>query len=242
MNTTVSESNGFSFTEEEVAGMIDVAAVQSASSLSDIDTMVSIADRFNCGAVFALGEMTRYAAELLKPINERRTNGGNRPIRLGGVVGFPDGGALIEVKQYEAKRLLELGCVELDMVQNIGWAVSGQWEMIETEIRDIKAIIGDKTLKVILECPYLTDGQIVKSAQMAANGGADWIKTSTGWPVNKTTVDHVRLIKQAVGDRCKIKAAGGVRSLEILQNLYEAGTRQFGVSARNVPQILSSIK
>ncbi len=229
------------FTKANVAKMIDVAAVQSFSSIFDIDTMISVASGYDCGAIFALGEMTRYAAEVLRPINQRRQDSGKAAIRLGGVVGFPDGGALVDVKLFETKRLLELGCVELDMVQNVGWAISGHWEAIEAEIRAVKSILGERTLKVILECPYLTDGQIVQSAQTAANAGADWIKTSTGWPVNKTTVEQVRLIKQAVGDRCKIKAAGGVRSLDILKNLYDAGTRQFGVNARNVPKILEEL-
>lgn len=225
----------------EVAQMIDVSAVQANSTAEEVQAVIALANEFDCTAVFALGEQTRTILETMPELNARRIDIGKPKIKVGGVVGFPDGGAMTQVKVYEAELNLALGCDEIDMVMNVGLALSGQWEHVKADIAAVKQAVGQTPLKVILECGYLSDEQITQAAQIAADAGANWVKSGTGWTEKKTTVHTIELMKQAVGDRCLVKAAGGVRDLETLLAMYEVGARRFGIGVRTARKILESV-
>lgn len=147
------------------------------------------------------------------------------------VVGFPLGATLTSVKVFEAQEALRLGASEVDMVINIGALKEGRTQFVEDEIRAIKEAVGDKILKVIIETALLTEEEIVIASQLVVNAGADFVKTSTGFSTAGATVEHVALMKQTVGDKAQVKAAGGVRNTDDLKEMIAAGATRIGTSA-----------
>lgn len=224
----------------EIAQMIDVSAVQANSTMEEVQQVVRLADEFDCIAVFALGEQTLDILDLARPINDRRRSNNRTLIKVGGVVGFPDGGAMTTVKCFEAQRLAQIGCDEIDMVMNVGLALSGDWKRVKGDIAAVRESVPEKPLKVILECAYLSDEQILQAAAVAMEAGANWVKSGTGWTEKKTSVHTIELMKQAVGNRCQVKAAGGVRDLETLWAMYQAGARRFGIGVRTARKIFDA--
>ena len=117
------------------------------------------------------------------------------------------------------------------MVINIGALIDGEMEFVSEEIRRVKEAAGDRILKVILETCLLSDEQKVQGCRACVAGGADFVKTSTGFSTGGATVEDVRLMKQTVGEACQVKAAGGVRSYEDLIAMIEAGADRIGTSS-----------
>jgi deoxyribose-phosphate aldolase len=146
-----------------------------------------------------------------------------------GAVGFPSGGNTTATKVAEASELLEMGCSELDMVINIGLLRSGGYQRVLDDIRGVVEGAGGVPVKVILECHYLSDDQIRKGCELCIEAGASFVKTSTGWAATGATFENVALIKSCVGDALAIKAAGGIRSLDTVVEMYRLGVRRFGI-------------
>jgi deoxyribose-phosphate aldolase len=147
------------------------------------------------------------------------------------VIGFPLGANTTETKIREACQAVEEGAEEIDMVINIGALKAGDTVYVTEEIRRIKEAIGDLVLKVIIETCLLTDEEKVLACQCAVNAGADFVKTSTGFSKGGATVADVRLMKQTVGDRCQVKASGGIRTPEDFEAMVEAGATRIGTSS-----------
>lgn len=148
------------------------------------------------------------------------------------VVGFPSGAHAAEVKAAEAQRAVADGADEIDMVINLGLARAGDWRGVEVEVRAVHEACQGRVLKVILETAALSDSEIVSACQAAEHGGADFVKTSTGFhPAGGATARAVRLMAQTVGDRLGVKASGGIRSAAAVHELVAAGATRFGVSA-----------
>ncbi|MDR3232185.1 MAG: deoxyribose-phosphate aldolase [Planctomycetaceae bacterium] len=216
----------------QLAAMIDVSAVRADSDWNDVQNTAQLARQYRCVAAFSLPGFTRELVELL--------NGATETI-IGGVTGFPDGGTTTSAKVFQARELIELGCSEIDMVMNIGKFLSGRFEQVENDIRSVKQAIGSVPLKVILECHYLTDDQIQTASELAVRAEADWIKTGTGWTSGGTTVKQVQLMKQTVGNAARVKAAGGIGSLKILLELYQAGAERFGIGYKKAQEIFKTV-
>ncbi len=213
----------------EIAQMIDLSAVQPNATVEELHNVAKTAIEYNCICVFALPSLTPVLVDLLKDYPK---------ILIGGVVGFPDGGATTAGKVAEAKELKEMGCNELDMVINIGKVRSGLWDEVKADIQAVKDEAGDTPLKVIFECHYLTDEEIVKACEVCCEVGVAWVKTGTGWAETGATLENTKIMKGTVGDRCPVKAAGGVRSLETLLAMYDIGVRRFGIGVRTAKAIL----
>ncbi len=149
------------------------------------------------------------------------------------VVGFPLGATLPEVKAFEAQQSLDRGAQEIDMVINIGALKSGLLEGVAGDIRGVveTAHRGGGICKVILETALLTRDEKVAGSLAAKNAGADFVKTSTGFSSAGATPEDVRLIRETIGAGTGIKAAGGVRTLEDLLKMVEAGATRIGASA-----------
>ena len=147
------------------------------------------------------------------------------------VIGFPLGAMSTESKVFETKDAVEKGADEVDMVINIGRLKDKDYEYCTNEIKQIKAACGSKTLKVIIETCLLTDEEIVEACKCTMNGGADFVKTSTGFSTSGATFEGVALMKKTVGDKCYIKAAGGVRSHEDMLKMIELGANRIGTSS-----------
>lgn len=146
------------------------------------------------------------------------------------VIGFPNGNMTTGTKVYETKEALENGAEEIDMVINIGMLKAGDYDYVLNEIKEIKNACGSHILKVIIETCLLTDDEKIKMCELVTKSGADFIKTSTGFSTNGATFNDVKLFKDHVGSNVKIKAAGGISSLEDAEKFMELGADRLGTS------------
>ena len=146
------------------------------------------------------------------------------------VIGFPNGYMTTAAKEAETRDALANGADEIDMVINIGWAKDGRYECIANEIRALKAACGDRILKVIIETCLLTEDEKRKLCEVVTEAGADYIKTSTGFGGKGATFDDIRLFSAHIGAGVKIKAAGGIASLEDAEKFLELGADRLGTS------------
>lgn len=146
------------------------------------------------------------------------------------VIGFPNGYQTTAVKEFETKTALEDGADEIDMVINLGWVKDGRYELVEQEIRTLKRACGSKILKVIIETCLLTDDEKIRMCQVVTDAEADFIKTSTGFSKDGATFADIRLFAEHVGPEVKIKAAGGISSLEDAEEFLKLGAERLGTS------------
>ncbi len=154
-----------------------------------------------------------------------------------GVVSFPSGAETAKMKALAAKDLISMGCRELDMVMNVAAFKSGRYDYVRDDIRAVVEAADGIPVKTILEIAYLSDEEIARAATLAVEAGTAYVKTGTGWASKPTTVETIRIIRKAIGDSAKIKAAGGVRSFDILLEMLEAGCDRFGVGVRSAAGI-----
>ena len=147
------------------------------------------------------------------------------------VVGFPLGYSETSAKIEETRKALEDGANEIDMVINITDVKNGLYDKVTEEIAALKKVVGDKILKVIIETCYLTEEEKIEMCKAVTKAGADYIKTSTGFGTGGATIEDVRLFKQHIGPNVKIKAAGGVRSVEDLERFINEGCDRIGTSS-----------
>jgi len=146
------------------------------------------------------------------------------------VIGFPLGYSATAAKLAEIEDALKAGCDEFDMVINLTWAANGEFDKITAEIAALKKAVGPKILKVIVETCYLTQEAKIALCQCVTDGGADYIKTSTGFGTAGATLEDIRLFKAHIGPNVKIKAAGGVRTQKDMEAFIEAGCARIGTS------------
>lgn len=146
------------------------------------------------------------------------------------VIGFPNGYATTACKEFETKDALANGADEIDMVINLGWVKDGRFDKVEEEIRILKKACRDKILKVIIETCLLTEAEKIKMCEVVTAAGADYIKTSTGFSTAGATFADVELFAQHVGAGVKIKAAGGISSMEDAEKFLALGADRLGTS------------
>ena len=146
------------------------------------------------------------------------------------VVGFPLGAMDTASKAFEAKTAIENGAEEVDMVINIGRLKNGEYDAVREDIRAVKEAVGDKILKVIIETCLLTDAEKEKMCDIVCEAGADYIKTSTGFSTGGATFHDIELFVRCVRGRCKVKAAGGISTVEDMEKFLELGADRLGTS------------
>ena len=146
------------------------------------------------------------------------------------VVGFPLGYSVTQAKVAEVEQALKDGCNEIDMVVNISDVKNGLFEKVEEEIRTLKAACGEHILKVIIETCYLTEEEKIALCKAVTNAGADYIKTSTGFGTDGATKADIELFKKHIGPDVKMKAAGGVSTVEDLEMFINLGCDRIGTS------------
>lgn len=146
------------------------------------------------------------------------------------VIGFPNGYSTSEVKVFETRQALKDGADEIDMVISIGTVKEGKYDRVLKEIRDIKAACGSHILKVIIETCLLTDEEKINLCHVVTDSGADYIKTSTGFGGGGATFEDVKLFAENIGPGVKIKAAGGIASMEDAEKFIELGASRLGTS------------
>jgi deoxyribose-phosphate aldolase len=219
-----------SFTLRQVARMVDLSGVYIDITEAEVRAMVDLAKKTRCICVTTLPCYTPLVRELLA---------GEREIRVSGNVSFPSGGATSEMKVAAARDLIRMGCDELDMVINVGMLRSGRYQYVLDDIIGVVNVAAGVPVKVILECHYLSDDEIRAACELCIEAGAAFVKTGTGWAPTGATLENVALIKSCVGDRIGIKAAGGIRDLETLKEMFHRGARRFGIGFRTAPQIFA---
>ena len=146
------------------------------------------------------------------------------------VIGFPNGYMTTATKEFETKDAIANGADEIDMVINIGWLKDKKYDLLENEIRTLKAACGEKILKVIIETCLLTDDEKVKMCEIVTTAGADYIKTSTGFSKAGATFADIELFAKNIGPAVKMKAAGGISSMDDAEKFLELGADRLGTS------------
>ncbi len=146
------------------------------------------------------------------------------------VIDFPLGADGVESKSFSAFEAVKEGADEIDMVLNIGKLKDGDDNYVTHEISEVKSAIGHKTLKVIIECCLLTDEEKKRACEDCVKGGADFVKTSTGFSKGGATVEDVRLLHDTLAGRARVKAAGGIRTKADMEAMIEAGAERIGTS------------
>ncbi|MBQ6221457.1 MAG: deoxyribose-phosphate aldolase [Solobacterium sp.] len=200
---------------------IDHTLLKPESTPQDIEKLCLEAKEYDFASVCIQPCYVKMAYGLLKETD----------VKVCTVIGFPLGANTTETKIQEACQAVEEGAEEIDMVINIGALKAGDTVYVTEEIRRIKEAVGEHILKVIIETCLLTDEEKVLACQCAVNAGADFVKTSTGFSKGGATVEDVRLMKQTVGDRCRVKASGGIRTPEDFNAMIEAGAARIGTSS-----------
>ena len=151
-------------------------------------------------------------------------------VKICTVIGFPNGYNTTAVKEFETKDAIANGADEIDMVINIGWAKEGRFDLITDEIRCLKEACGKHVLKVIIETCLLTDEEKTALCKCVTDAGADYIKTSTGFSTAGATFEDVKLFKEHIGENVKIKAAGGISSIDDAAEFLRLGADRLGTS------------
>jgi deoxyribose-phosphate aldolase len=209
--------------ESDIARLIDHTLLKPEATRRDIQKVCEEALKFSFASVCVNPWNVAQVAETLR----------GSEVRVCTVVGFPLGATLPQVKVFEAEEAIKLGAQEIDMVINIGALKSKLDDAVEADIGGVVAAShrGGAICKVILETSLLTTEEKVRGSLAAKNAGADFIKTSTGFSTGGATAEDVRLMRAVVGGELGVKASGGVRSLEDLQKMVEAGATRIGASA-----------
>lgn len=147
------------------------------------------------------------------------------------VIGFPLGANTTNVKVFEAKEAVDNGANEVDMVINIGAVKDGNWPLVKRDIAAVvNAVSGRAIVKVIIETCLLTDDEKVKACNCVVEAGADFVKTSTGFSTGGATSADVKLMRETVKDKCKVKAAGGIKHIEEAMLMINSGADRLGTS------------
>ena len=204
---------------KEILGHVDHTLLLQPSTWAEIQQICDDAVKYGTASVCIPPCYVKEAADYLQG-----------KVAVCTVIGFPNGNVTTAVKEFETKDAIANGASEIDMVINIGWLRDQRYDLVENEIRTLKAACGDKILKVIIETCLLTDEEKVKMCELVTSAGADYIKTSTGFSKGGATFADVELFAKHVGPNVKIKAAGGISSLDDAEKFLALGADRLGTS------------
>lgn len=204
------------------AGIIDHTILNPQATLEDVDNLCKEAAECGFCSVCVNSSFVYYCAEKLK----------NTHIKVCSVVGFPLGAMSTDGKAAETKAAVRDGADEIDMVVHIGMIKSGNWEYVKEDIAAVVAAAGEGVIvKVILEMCLLSEEEKIRACEICKEAGADFVKTSTGFSTGGASVEDVRLMRKTVGAEMGVKAAGGIRTIEDVKTMVEAGADRIGTSA-----------
>ena len=208
-------------TDCELFSHVDHTLLKADSTPQQIRALCDEAVRFGTASVCVNGCYVPLAVDCLK----------GTPVKVCAVIGFPLGAMSTAAKVFEARDAVAAGAGEIDMVINIGRLKAGDTAYVLEEIRAVKAAIGTRVLKVIIETCLLTEEEKITMCRLVTESGADFIKTSTGFSTGGATFDDVRLFAAHVGPGVQIKAAGGIRTREDLEEFLRLGATRLGTSS-----------
>lgn len=205
-----------------IASYIDHTLLKPESTKEQVIQLCKEAAEYEFASVCVNPSYVETAAAELK----------NSKVKVCTVIGFPLGASTSETKAFETKDAIEKGAEEIDMVVNIGAIKSGDSKLVKNDIQAVvDAAKGKAIVKVIIEASLLTDEEKVLASRLSKEAGADFVKTSTGFSTGGATVADVKLMRETVGSELGVKASGGVRSLEDVQGMIDAGASRIGASS-----------
>lgn len=204
------------------AKMIDHTLLKAEATKEQIEKICAEAKQFGFASVCVNPTWVKYCSELLQGTD----------VLVCTVIGFPLGANTSTVKAFEAKDAIANGAKEVDMVINIGALKDKNYELVQADIASVvEAAKGNAIVKVIIETCLLTDEEKVKACELSVAAGADFVKTSTGFSTGGATAEDIALMRKTVGPDLGVKASGGVRSLEDMKKMVEAGATRIGASS-----------
>lgn len=204
-----------------LAGMIDHTILKANATQDQVERLCDEAARYGFASVCVNSCWVSLAARLLS----------NTSVKVCTVIGFPLGAMSTAGKSAEAAFAVADGADELDMVINVGWLLAGDDDAVRDDIAAVVEAARGRCVKVIIETCLLTDEQIVRACELSVQAGASFVKTSTGFSTGGATVEDVALMRRTVGDRCKVKASGGIHNASEAQAMVDAGADRIGTSS-----------
>ena len=218
------------YTQEQIVSLIDHTLLKPEATRADLDTCIKTAIEADVKAMCIRPMDVAYSAKKLE----------GSSVLLCTVIGFPHGTVTTATKVAETIEAVKHGAIEVDMVMNLGLFASGEYEQVQDDIAQVvkaaKNTNPNAEIKVILETCLWTDEQVIKACELTEAAGADFVKTSTGFAASGATTEVISLMRKTVGDRLGVKASGGVRTLDALIDMAEAGASRVGASG--TPAIL----
>ena len=209
---------GYDYTR--FAGTIDHSLLRPELTLDEVRAGCELAASYQVASVCVRPADVTLAAQLLR----------GEAVAVGTVVAFPHGGATTATKVFETRDARANGATEFDLVLNIGWLRSGERDRVRDDIAAVVDAAEGAIVKVILENAYLTDEQKVDACRIVESAGGDFVKTSTGFAPSGATLDDLRLMRASVSAHVRVKAAGGVRTLDALADVIDAGVSRSGAT------------
>ena len=196
------------FTYEDIAKTIDHSLLNPILTVDELEQGIQLALAYGVASVCIMPYYLRRCAEALR----------GSSVNAGTTIGFPHGGHTTAIKVAEARLALADGCQELDMVVNIGKALSGDWSYVRADVGAVIEAAHDagQKVKVIFENCYLSDAQKIRLCEICGELRADWVKTSTGYGTGGATMEDLALMRRHSPDYVQVKAAGGVRDLSLI--------------------------
>lgn len=205
---------------KDILRRVDHTDLGVTSTEDDIRALCADAAKYHTASVCVPQSRVALAAECLAGTN----------VAVCTVIGFPNGYDSTAAKVFQAKDAIANGATEIDTVIDLGYVKDGRFDLVLAELREIKAACGDNILKVIVETCLLTEEEKIEMCRVVSESGADFIKTSTGFSKAGATFEDVALFKAHVAPHVKIKAAGGISSLEDAERFIELGADRLGTS------------
>ena len=217
-------------TSEQAAGMIDISAVRTASTYSDIKETVELAEKYRFINVHVLPSWVGLLSDMIKDVPD---------VYVGAPVGFPSGGHKTELKVEEAKLLIDDGVQEMDIMMNVGRFRNKEYGYVLDELSRIISVTPKNILtKVIIEINALDDDEMAHACELVIKSGADYVKTGSGWIPGDANIERIRKIKHICGSRIKVKAAGGIRTPREFLELYGMGVERMGINTKSAIEIV----
>ena len=208
------------YTVRDIAKMIDHSLLRPTMTVAELEQGIALARQYDVASVCILPYYLKRCAEMLA----------GSDVAPSTTIGFPHGGHTTAVKLAEARQALDDGGIELDMVVNLSKVLSGDWDYVRNDIRAIVDLTHGRggKVKVIFENCYLQDEHKIRLCEICGEVGADWVKTSTGYGTGGATLDDLRLMRKHAPPHVQVKAAGGVRDLDMALAVREIGVTRFG--------------
>ena len=219
-------------TRERFVRMVEAVSLNNQTTYEETVRLAEAARKYHFLIVYGLNCFTPHLIEMLK---------GTDTMVGAPVGGSPIGADLTEVKLYDARKLMDMGCQEVDIIMNVSFLRSGMYDPIREELKKMRDLTRNTILKVIIESPMLTPDEIRIASTLVADSGADFVKTATG-ACGPTTLDQVRIIKETVGDRIQIKAAGGLNGMDTVKTLLDMGVTRLGLGYQKAVALAEELR